>query len=236
MNIVNDNDPNVLVSPNVASKWDKAYLKGSDKKYPNLDLVRLEKWYFQSKPGHLLEYAFGCGVNLLHMLHEGYNIDALDASPTAKTLVEGKLSKAGFNSDHCRLQLVTPETKELPFPNSTFDYVTCISVLSLLGSKERATHLLKEFYRVMKPGGKIILDINGHTSDFAAKGTLIEPDVYEFMGETNSDPVRCLCFDHEDKFCDLVSPIFKIDNVGYSSHHYFHSEIYEYIICAQKTE
>lgn len=236
MSALNDNDPNVLVSKYVAKKWNDAYQKGSDKQYPNLDLVRLEKWYFQNKPGLLLEYAFGCGVNLLHLLKEGYTVDAMDASPAAKELVAGKLLKSGIDTNQCRLHLVTPETKQLPFADQTFDYITCISVLSLLGSKARVTHLLQEFFRVMKPGAKIILDINGYTSDFAAKGIMIEPDVFEFKGETNTDPVRCLCFDCEEKFRELVAPIFQINNVGYSGHKYFHSEIYEYIICAMKPE
>lgn len=230
----NDTDPNVLVSKHVAKKWNDGYSKGSDKKYPNLDLVRLEKWFFNSQPGHLLEYAFGCGVNLLHMLNEGYTAEALDASPAAKELVESKLQKNGIDKNKYNLQLVTPETTQLPFKKETFDYITCISVLSLLGSIERATHLLNEFHRVMKPGAKIIIDINGHTSDFAAQGKLIEPNVYEFTGETGVDPVRCLCFDTEEKFVELISSVFSIDNVGYSGHKYFHSEIVEYIICAHK--
>jgi ubiquinone/menaquinone biosynthesis C-methylase UbiE len=220
----------------VAKKWEDSYQQGSDKQFPNLDLVRLEKWFFNHQPGKLLEYAFGCGVNMLHMLREGYTVEAIDASPSAKKLVESKLQANQIDPAKYNLHLVTPETTQLPFADETFDYVTCISVLSLLGSVERATHLLHEFKRVMKPGAKIIVDINGHTSDFAAKGKLIEPDVYEFMGESNTDPVRCLCFDNVEKFKALIEPVFHIEDVGYSCHKYFHSEIIEYIICAYKPE
>ena len=57
----------ILVEKEAADRWDKAYAGGSDKSYPNLDLVRLDSWFFNKKPGRLLEYGFGCGVNLIHL-------------------------------------------------------------------------------------------------------------------------------------------------------------------------
>ena len=36
-----------LVDEAVRHRWEKEYAKGSEKKYPNIELVRLEKWFFK---------------------------------------------------------------------------------------------------------------------------------------------------------------------------------------------
>ncbi len=44
-----------------------------------------------------------------------------------------------------------------------------MSVLSLLGSEKKIKFLLSELKRVLKPRGKIILDINTNKSEFGKK-------------------------------------------------------------------
>lgn len=224
-----------LVIPGSVAKWDAIYASGSDKKYPNLDLVRLEQWFFKRTPGRLLEYAFGCGENLLHLLECGYTVDGIDASAEAKNTAQRKL--AGYPELASRATLVhlAPEATRLPYEDGSFDYVNCLSVLSLLGSKQRAQHLLREFSRVLKPGGKIIVDINGTESDFAHNAKPLGNDVFESRGHGGSDlPHLSYCLKDAESFAEIVKPIFEIDDVGHSAHKYFHSEIEEFIICAHK--
>lgn len=224
-----------LVIPGSVSKWDAIYASGSDKKYPNLDLVRLEQWFFKRKPGRFLEYAFGCGENLLHLLECGYTVDALDASVEAKKTAERKFAHRPELAARATLIHLPPESTRLPYEDGRFDFVNCLSVLSLLGSPERIQYLLREFARVMKPGAKIIVDINGPHSDFAHYAKPLGNDIYETRGHGGSDlPHLSYCPKDKDSFIALVKPIFEIDDVGYSAHKYFHSEIEEFIICAHK--
>ncbi|KKU14076.1 MAG: methyltransferase [Parcubacteria group bacterium GW2011_GWC2_45_7] len=224
----------ILVDPDTVKKWDANYAAGSDKKYPNLDLVRLEKWFFKSQPGLLLEYAFGCGENLIHLLECGYTIKAIDASLGAKQLVERKLQRRPELQSHVTLTHLPVGATVLPYPDAQFDYVNCLSVLSLLGSKERAEYLLKEFLRVMKPGAKIIVDINGPQSDFARYAKSIGDNVYETREPGDTVAHRSYCPPDARTFAELIRPYFNIDDVGYSAHKYLHSEIQEFIICAHK--
>jgi SAM-dependent methyltransferase len=229
----------VLVEKAAVNRWDNAYAKGSDKSYPNLDLVRLDAWFFGKKPGHLLEYGFGCGVNLIHLLESGYDIDAVDVSPNAKALVESKLAKRAELVGGARLQLLEAGQKRLPFADDSFDYIVCVSVLSLLGSKENVSLLLGEFHRVLKPSGKAILDINdSKASDFARDAEPLGDDVYLYPREPKpgDSQVRALCLPEAESFVSLIKPCFEIDDVGYSAHKLFHSEIHEFIVCCHKSE
>lgn len=226
---------NTLVDVNVVRRWDKSFKSGSDKQFPSLDLVRLEKWYFEGTPGRLLDYGCGSGVNLIYLLDNGYHVDGVDASSEGITFVEGKLGRRPDIRDRATLSHIQPDAVRLPFNDETFDYVVCVSVFSLLGTPRRIGRLLEEFVRVMKPGAKAILDVNGPNTDFALDGKLVEDDVYEYSGDDESMPVLTYCPAEEKTFVQLLEPHFVIDNVGYSGHKYMHSEIYEYIACVSKS-
>ena len=53
----------VLAVLSNVDKYEKVYSGGYDKRYPSLDLVRLEGWYFKKQPGKALDFACGTGVN-----------------------------------------------------------------------------------------------------------------------------------------------------------------------------
>lgn len=223
-----------LVRPEAVEKWNAAYAEGSNKRYPNLDLVRLDAWFFK-QPGTLLEYGFGCGVNLIHMLERGHKVEALDASTSARKIVEEKLAKRDDLQKQVNLHTIKVGDEQLPFPDESFDFVTCVSVLSLLGSREAVTAILKEFRRVLKPGGKLIVDINTPQSDFAMiHAEHIGDYVYMHSGMSGKEvPHPCWCPPGED-FAETVGQVFEIDTVGYSAHKYFDREINEALVCAHK--
>lgn len=223
-----------LVSAHVVAKWEKGYAAGSDKKYPSLEVVRLDQWYFKA-PGRLLEYGFGCGENLLHLAERGHDIDALDACDGALRLVERKLAARPELRARVRLAKVTPQSTRLPYADGTFDYVTCLSVLSLLGTKARAQHLVDEFHRVLKPGGKLIIDVNGPSGEFAAGAghAQVAEDTYEVRGPKGEDPFLTYCPKDEKRFLELLHR-FHVDDVGWAGHRYWNREILEFIACARK--
>lgn len=223
-----------LVSADVVRRWDEAFRSGSDKRFPSLELVRLEKWYFKSKPGRTLDYGCGSGVNLIYMLESGYRVDGVDASIEGVRLVQSKLDGMPAIRSDATLSHIRPDALRLPFEDGTFDYVICFSVLSLLGNRDRVGHLLEEFHRVMKPGAKAIIDINGATSDFARDGTAVADDIYEYRDGPEVLPFLCYCPKDEETFATLFEPYFKMDDLGMCMHRYMHSEIFEYIACVRK--
>ncbi len=234
-NFDNTSESTNLVDADVMNRYDEMFAAGSDKSYPNLELVRLEMTFFDRKPGTLLEYAFGSGVNTLHMAEKGYQVTALDASKEAKKLVERKLSKRPDIQDKVKLELVSTEQKSLDFDDNSFDYVVVMSLFSLLGSKERADTLLKEFHRILKPGGKIIADVNSARGNFALEGKNLGNDVYENRGHTGKrDPIIMWCPETAETLVDTMSSYFEIDNVGYIDLNYMTTNIHEFIVCAHK--
>ena len=157
-----------FVQKKAISQYEKSAKQGI-KLYPSLELVRLEKWFFKSKRGKLLEYAFGSGCNTIHLAKCGYDIYGLDVSKNSVRSANKRIFKIKEIKKKPKLIHLNPKAKKLPYPDNYFDFIVVMSVLSLLGDEKKIRNLLIEFKRVLKFKGKIILDINDQNSTFSKK-------------------------------------------------------------------
>tara|TARA_B100000029_G_C17566682_1_gene955292 strand:- start:404 stop:1084 length:681 start_codon:yes stop_codon:yes gene_type:complete len=219
-----------LVQKEAVYQYEKA-AEGDVKLYPSLELVRLEKWFFNSKKGKLLEYAFGSGCNTIHLIKCGYKIYGLDVSSNWVRKTKQRIKKAKCRTEP-KLFYMKPLSKKIPFKTNTFDYIVAMSVLSLLGSEKKVKNLLKEFKRVLKPSGKIILDINDQSSVFSGNKNKIAKNI--FRAKPVDGLIKTYCLKSGKDFRKLVNRFFKVEDVGFSSHKIFGRKIKEFIICATK--
>ena len=58
-------------------------------------------------------------------------------------------------------------SEPLPFPASEFDLIVCALVLHHLDDREGC---LREFFRVLRPGGNVVLSTQHPTTDWLRKG------------------------------------------------------------------
>jgi|SRR3989344_1555727 len=90
----------------------------------------------------------GCGTGLFGMkLARFGTVMGIDISPQAIQYAK----KRAFSATHGSIE-------QLPFPDGSFDVVTCVDVLY----HRRVTHdtqALREFYRVLKPHGMLVLRV-----------------------------------------------------------------------------
>ncbi|MED4203958.1 class I SAM-dependent methyltransferase [Neobacillus mesonae] len=92
----------------------------------------------------------GCGTGqTAAYLYDQYKakITCLELNPI---MVEK--AKSRFQTLQLPIQLIQGSVEEIPFQDNTFDMVLCESVLAFV-NKPKA---LKEYYRVLKPGGRLI--------------------------------------------------------------------------------
>ena len=217
---------NPLVQIDAINQYEKSN-RISSKDYPSLELVRLEKLFFEGKKGKILEYAFGSGCNTMFLLKKNYNVHAIDVSKNAYNNLEKKKIKRNL-----KLYLLNKNAKRIPFKSNSFDYVLAMSILSLLGSEKKIRYLLKEFKRVLKPNGKIIVDINDQASEFSKNNLTRKKNIY--ASKIIDKKIYTYCLKSNSDFERLVKPYFKIIDSGFSAHKVFGRQIKEFIICGEK--
>ncbi|GBC59432.1 SAM-dependent methyltransferase [Desulfonema ishimotonii] len=97
------------------------------------------------KGARIADIGCGCGATVGH-LRKMYQLEASGADMSALLLAEGRQASA--------LPLIRASADALPYGNGVMDGLFCECVLSILPDPETA---LGEFYRVLKPGGCLVL-------------------------------------------------------------------------------
>lgn len=103
----------------------------------------------------LLDVGAGQGGAVLEALHRGANAYGVEPGEEFSELSRRRLKEAGFSAD--RIYQTGGET--LPFPDEHFDYAISLQVLEHV---EDPRSILEEMYRVLKPGGKALINCENY--------------------------------------------------------------------------
>jgi len=101
----------------------------------------------------VLDAGCGYGRNLVHLLREGCEIFALDASREGVEHVR-QLSASlgtGLPAENFQVGLI----EQMPFPDAFADVVICSSVLHFARDDEHFRMMLSDLWRVLRPGGML---------------------------------------------------------------------------------
>jgi len=118
-----------------------------------LEWERLLKGYLlENKDAKILDAGGGTARITLPLAKLGYQVTLLDLSPGMLAVAKEKLQKEGLLG---RVEIKEADLVSLPFPDENFALVICLhGAFSYLDSSKAA----KELTRVMKKGGRIIVD------------------------------------------------------------------------------
>jgi ubiquinone/menaquinone biosynthesis C-methylase UbiE len=140
----------------ISKTFDESERTFEGRLYRELEWERLVKRYLsKDKSTKILDAGGGTGRLTLPIAKLGYKVTLCDLSPDMLAIARGKLKKEGLLE---RVEIKEADLASLPFPNEVFDLV-----ISFHGAFSQADSLkaAKEFARVTKRGGKIIVDADG---------------------------------------------------------------------------
>lgn len=103
---------------------------------------------FREMRGRVLFVAIGTGVDIAHF-PLGHEIVAVDISKEMLRRAESRRAKYRGN-----LQLLQADVIKLPLPDASFDTVATSCTFCSVPDPRRA---LRELYRVLKPGGQLLM-------------------------------------------------------------------------------
>jgi ubiquinone/menaquinone biosynthesis C-methylase UbiE len=101
------------------------------------------------KSGRILEVGCGSGGFLVAAAHAGCAIEGVDIALRWLALARRRLADHGLNAP-----LIAASAESLPWPDGSFDTVVADSVLEHL---ERPYEAIKEWARVLRPGGRLVV-------------------------------------------------------------------------------
>lgn len=116
---------------------------------PSYYIKRLEKLGFEGKNTKLLDAGCGAGHWAIAASYLNRQVEGIDSTP--KYLDYAFRINKKFKRSNLKFSL--GKIEKLPFKNNSFDYIVCFN--SWMYTKKELS--LKEFYRILKPGGKLYL-------------------------------------------------------------------------------
>ena len=114
----------------------------------------------------VLEVGCGAGVDLARFAEGGAIVTGVDLAQSAIELAKANFDQRGLKGD---LQVANGEA--LPFPSDSVDLVYAHGVVQYTAHPER---LVKECYRVLKPGGEAIFQVYNRVSWLNALSKLMK--------------------------------------------------------------
>lgn len=124
-------------------------------------VVKLYKKYSSSKNPIILDA--GCGTGgLSQKLKEYGEVVGVDINPLAEKYFKDR-----------KMNFIRGSITQLPFSDSRFDVCVCIDVL-VHNQVEDDLHALKEVYRVLKPGGCLIVRVAAHPWLYSAHDEYVD--------------------------------------------------------------
>lgn len=173
--------------------WENLYSSGlSNLKYPNEMFVRIFNNYkAQRNIETVLDFGFGTGANLIHMLESGCEVSGVEVSESAIHIVENKLSEKGLSADLNKMH-----NSNIPYKASSFDLVVAWQVLVYNDLSSFKSTML-EITRVLKPGGLFIGTMTAIGDQTHESSTKIGEYLYKSNVQTQ-DGATCIIVDKGD--------------------------------------
>jgi ubiquinone/menaquinone biosynthesis C-methylase UbiE len=136
---------NVFLLSEVAQDYDAYYQTEFGKNVDNLEKDTLKDLLNEMPCGEMLELGCGTGHWTEFFIELGFKVTALDNSKPMLEYAFRKKLDATF---------IEGNAQDIPFENESFQMISSVTMLEFVDDQEQ---VLKEIFRVLKPGGYLLL-------------------------------------------------------------------------------
>ncbi|MDE3058854.1 MAG: class I SAM-dependent methyltransferase [Bacteroidota bacterium] len=105
---------------------------------------------------NVIEIGCGLGTDLMQFARNGAHVTGIDLTPQSIALVKRRFALEGLP-----VRAMVADAENLPFEDNTFDLVYSFGVLHHTPDTQKA---IDEVYRILKPGGNVIIMLYNKTS------------------------------------------------------------------------
>lgn len=139
------------------------FLKFRSESYPLMD-EKLELWG-QHHDEIVLDYGCGPANDLVGFLQysQAKKVIGVDVSAKALNLASRRLALHRFDLERIELIRISDATPQIPLDDNSVDYIYCEGVLHHIS---HPVEILREFYRVLRPGKRVNIMVYNRNSVF----------------------------------------------------------------------
>ena len=193
--------------------------------YPDENMVRIFSGRYvkiPKPPVKVMEHGFGHATNLAFFASKGYECAGCEISePFIKEAEE--LFK--FMNKPIDLRLVKEDA--IPYDDKAFDIIVSWNVIHYLGNRKAVSKVINELYRVLKPGGVLLLSTLHPDSSFSDRMKSIGDGSYIIEKESSYDNRKGLVFfmaKSKNELVNLFKPFSKVKTGSAAFDLFDHSE------------
>jgi SAM-dependent methyltransferase len=162
--------------------WERVYRDKGDLGLPVLPLVRRAARLFRERGyRRVLDLACGTGRHSLYLARRGFEVYATDNAATAIEITKDKAARAGLT-----VTGAVHDMRDIPFGDGFFDALICVWSIHH-GRLADIRRTVSEVYRVLRPGGTVVVDVPSVTTWDCGHGREIEPMTYIEVNEEERD-------------------------------------------------
>jgi len=157
----------------------------------------------------ILDVGCGFGNNLIPFLDIGSECHGVEIDPNICNLTSELLDKRGFKA-----KIQFGSNRSLPYDDGYFDLLLSVATIYYEGTEENIISALKEFKRVVKPGGLVYIATAGPNHDIYTKSELLGNHRYKIQNYDFRNGQEFFFFDNKKYLQSYLLKIFNHTNVG----------------------
>jgi ubiquinone/menaquinone biosynthesis C-methylase UbiE len=210
----------------IDTKYEQFYAARSRQKvYPTefvvrIFLARYPSLYFE-KPdsgAKVLDVAFGDGRNTAFLCEQGFDVSGIEITEGIVEQTKSRLAALGLQAD-----LRVGRNSKMPFPDGEFDIILACACCYYCDEGEAMKDNLREYARVLKPGGILIASVADSASYIFDAAEKLADGSYRISRDHYGNRVgyRLHGFSDKAELADYFSGSFKNFSFGHASNDYF---------------
>ncbi len=156
-----------------SARWHDFYSSGSGNTLPDENIVRLIKgtsYADMPRSGRAIDIGFGRGATLMFLSDAGFETHGLEVSQASVKAAEEWARSSGR-----KVTLGLIDGPRLSYDNGFFDLIVSWNAVYYFGSRSLVHDALKEFRRVLAPGGAVLLSVIHPNSNMVRRLRLVDP-------------------------------------------------------------
>lgn len=193
--------------------WQEYYKARNAPSYPTDAIAKFFEKYAKSGD-KVLDLGCGAGRHTLMLAQMGFEVSAIDFAKNSIDFTKELLASNGFKAD-----LRVASADDLPFCDDYFDVLVCYGI-HMYGDRDFVENVTNEIYRVLKKGGKAIIQFRSKDDYRYKNGEKIEEYQAKSTTAFMDDESGQVLYYFDEKEIKRVFAAFKDIKIDYLSRTY----------------